>query len=77
MFLKSVQGNPPFSEKTPDPNTNLFSLPTPLNQYHHTNNQAGSSIFTLDIADLRILQSHWLIPFWFLTKEPEFSDRIF
>ena len=28
----------------------------------------------LDIADLRILQSHWLRTFWLIPQEPEFSQ---
>ena len=63
--------------------TALLTIPTQtftnrplrfLNLHHHAKNQIDSSIFPEDITDLRILQSHWLIPYWLITEEPKFPQ---
>ena len=39
--------------------------------HHHVKNRVDSSIFSWDIADLWILQSHWLRAFWLVTQGTE------
>ena len=42
--------------------------------YQQAKNQAISSFYSRDIVDFKILQSDWLIVFWPISQETDFSE---
>ena len=46
-----------------------------VNLYQHIENQAVSLIHSEEMLDLKILQSQWLLAFWPIFQEQNFSQR--
>ena len=45
-----------------------------MNLYQHSNNYAISLVCVREMVDLKILESDWLIPFWPISQEQDFSE---
>ena len=45
-----------------------------VNLYQHAKNEAVASIYSRELIDLKILQSHWLTAFSPIFKEQDFSQ---
>ena len=45
-----------------------------VNLYQHAKNEAVASIYSRELIDLKILQSHWLTAFWPISEEQDFSQ---
>ena len=41
--------------------------------YQHSNNYAISLVCVREMVDLKMLESDWLIPFWPISQEQDFS----
>ena len=46
-----------------------------VNLYQHAKNDAVSSICSGEMIDLKILQTEWLVAFWLLSQEQDFSRK--
>ena len=45
-----------------------------MNLFQHAKNRTFSSFCSRDTVNLKILQSDWLIAFWPISQEPNFSQ---